>query len=46
VPSGLPLVTAWADTTRRPVFITSAGADGVARVWDLRTGGETRGAQN
>jgi len=39
LPTGLPLVTAWADTTSRPVFIFSGGMDGCARVWDLRTGG-------
>ena len=39
IPSGLPLVYAWADVSRRPVLITSVGADGAARLWDLRTGG-------
>jgi len=34
----LPLLSAYADTTARPVYIFSAGADGCARVWDLRAG--------
>ena len=34
----LPLAVAYADTASRPVFIFSAGADGCARVWDLRAG--------
>lgn len=37
-PSGLPLVTCSIDVTRGPMVVTSAGADGTARVWDLRTG--------
>jgi WD40 repeat protein len=37
-PTGLPVVTCSIDVTRRPVMVTSAGTDGTARVWDLRTG--------
>jgi WD40 repeat protein len=36
--SGLPLYTCSVDVTRRPVTVTSAGADGTVRVWDLRSG--------
>jgi WD40 repeat protein len=37
-PTGLPLVRCSIDVVRRPVTVTSAGMDGTARVWDLRTG--------
>lgn len=38
VPTGLPLVTCSVDVYRRPITITTAGVDGAARVWDLRSG--------
>jgi WD40 repeat protein len=38
VPTGLPLYTAFADTSARPVLVYSAGLDGALRLWDLRTG--------
>jgi len=39
-PSGLPITSISIDVGRRPVTVTSAGADGTVRVWDvLRSGG-------
>lgn len=37
-PSGLPLVTCSIDSARGAMIITTAGADGTARCWDLRAG--------
>ena len=45
VPTGLPIVTVLitAGVAGGPVVLTSSGADGTTRVWDLRTGGAAVG---